>query len=74
MEGKIPEKNITITGRPLSQLVENIFAYKKDSFRHEIADQLSLNKNKKWNFIALTDGLGFIDENKIKYTYNSVNI
>lgn len=71
VEGKIPEKNITITGRPLSQLVENSFAYKKDSFRHEIADQLSLNKNKKWNFIALTDGLGFIDENKIKYIVES---
>ena len=25
VEGKIPEKNITITGRPLSQLVENSF-------------------------------------------------
>lgn len=66
-KGGIPEENISVTGRPLSQLIEENYIKTKDSSRAEIRNTINIDNQKKWNFIAFTDGLGFVNEKKIQY-------
>lgn len=61
----IPEANIRITGRPYFQLLSE--KYKAKSFRTDIASKVKIDPMKKWFFIGLTDGLAFVNEQKIKY-------
>lgn len=61
--GASPE-NIYVTGRPYSQIIKNLNT-KNDQIRLDLANEFNLNLNKKWVFIALTDGLAFLDDNKL---------
>ena len=63
------EENIIITGRPLFSLLKK--KYYKKNFKKEIAKSCNLNFEKKWNFIALTDGLAFVKEKKVLNIINS---
>lgn len=61
----IPEANIKITGRPYFQLLSE--KYETKNFRSDIASKTGIDPTKKWFFIGLTDGLAFVNEQKVKY-------
>lgn len=62
----IKESNIFITGRPHSSLMKKKYGNDNGQSRHEISKFLNINIKKKWYFVALTDGLFFVDEKKIQ--------
>ena len=62
-------KNVIITGRPLFSLLKK--RYYNKNFKKEIAKKNNLDFNKKWNFIAFTDGLAFVTEKKVQYIVQS---
>lgn len=57
------KENVIITGRPLFSLLKK--KYYKKNFKAELADEFDIDVSKKWNFIALTDGLAFVGEKKV---------
>jgi len=63
------KENIIVTGRPLFSLLKK--RYYNKNFKKDIAKKNNLDFNKKWNFIAFTDGLAFVTEKKIQYIVQS---
>lgn len=57
------KENILVTGRPYFSLIKK--KYFKKNFKKKISSELKLDFSKKWNFVALTDGLAFVTEKKV---------
>ena len=62
----IPNENIYITGRPHGSLMKRRYGEDKVISRNEIAKTLKISADVSWLFVALTDGLFFVDEKKIQ--------
>lgn len=62
------KENVLVTGRPYFSLIKK--KYLNKNFKKKISSELKLDFSKKWNFIALTDGLAFINEKKVKNIIN----
>lgn len=71
IESGICKENIFLTGRPLSTIIKKEYIGQKSQHRKEISDRLNIDSNKIWNFIALTDGLAFVGEEKIQFIAKS---
>jgi surface carbohydrate biosynthesis protein len=67
VDGRINKNNVYLTGRPLSTLIKEKYLNRKEIHRKEISQNLNLDIKKKWYFIALTDGLAFVGEEKIQF-------
>lgn len=60
LDNGVLEENIFISGRPYSNAVISMNE-KRDIIRQTLSEKNSLNLNKKWIFIALTDSLALSD-------------
>lgn len=69
IETRTKKENVIITGRPLFSILKKKYFGK--NFKKELANTCNLDYKKNWNFIALTDGLAFVKENKILNIVNS---
>lgn len=71
IESGISKENIFLTGRPLSTIIKKKYIGQQLQHREEISKKLNIDSNKIWNFIALTDGLAFVGEEKIQFIAKS---
>ena len=67
--GGIGEHLLKLTGRPHKTLIEKYYIQNRQPIKVDLAKEHSLNQKMNWVFIAMSDGLAFTEEKKIK-TFN----